>query len=164
VIISILHINLTNLRELNLNDMKNLRFQLIAFLLLASVGVLVAQEDPKTMNVPEGKAIIYIIRVRDSYGMFRSVNKIDSMDLPTMGSRNFVYKIVDPGDHKIVCKGSTKESLMDIKVEAGKKYFIIQKVATMLIGVYWAKLSIEEDEKNAEKIMKDCIEAKFKEK
>ena len=53
---------------------------------------------------------------------------------------------------------------MDINVEAGKKYFIIQRVATMLIGVYWAKLSIEEDEKNAEKIMKDCIEAKFKEK
>jgi len=72
------------------------------------------------MNVPEGKAIIYIIRVRDGNGMFRSVNKIDGIDLPTMGSRNFVYKVVDPGDHKVVCKGSTKESLMDVNAEAGK--------------------------------------------
>jgi hypothetical protein len=143
--------------------MKNLRFLLVAFLLLVNAGASVAQEDPKTMNVPDGKAIIYIIRVRDGNGMFRSVNKIDGIDLPTMGSRNFVYMVVDPGDHKILCKGSTKESLMDLKVEAGKKYYVIQRVSAIVMGVYWAKIALEDDEKAAQKIIKDCIEAKFKE-
>lgn len=143
--------------------MKNLRFLFISFFLLASVGASVAQEDPKTMNVPEGKAIIYIIRVRDGNGMFRSVNKIDGIDLPTMGSRNFVYMVVDPGDHKVVCKGSTKESLMEVKAEAGKKYYVTQTVSMIVMSVYWTKLAIEKDENKAQKILKDCTEAKFKE-
>ena len=142
--------------------MKNLRFLFIAFFLFGSAGASIAQDDPKTMNVPEGKAIIYIIRVRDGNGMFRSVNKIDGIDLPTMGSRDFVYKVVDPGDHKIACKGSTKESLMDVTAEAGKKYYVIQSVGMMVMSVYWTRLAMEKDENKAQKILKDCTEAKFK--
>ena len=33
----------------------------------------------------------------------------------------------------------------------------------MVMSVYWTKLSIEKDENKAQKILKDCVEAKFKE-
>jgi hypothetical protein len=142
--------------------MKKLLFLSVAFFLFVNIGVSFAQDDPKTMNVPEGKAIIYIIRLRDTYGMFRSVNKIDGSELPTLGSRDFVYKVVDPGDHKVVCKGSTKESEIAVKAEAGKKYYVIQRCTVMMMGVYWTKLSMENDMVKAQKIIKDCSEAKFK--
>jgi hypothetical protein len=130
--------------------------------LLANVGISVAQDDPRTMNVPEGKAIIYVYRTRDSYGMFRSVNKIDGVELPTLGSRDFIYKVVDPGENKVVSKGSTKESELVVKTEAGQKYYVNQQVSVMFMSVYWAKLTLEKDAKRAEKIIKDFTEAKFK--
>jgi hypothetical protein len=142
--------------------MKKLRFLVIIVLLLANVGIVVAQEEPKNMTVPEGKAVIYIIRLRDIEGMWRSINKIDDTDLPTLGSRNYVYKVVEPGDHKVICKGSTKESVLNVTVEAGKKYYVIQRVSVFTYGVYWTKLALEKDQKRADKYISDCIEAKFK--
>jgi hypothetical protein len=142
--------------------LKKLMFLLVAFILFANVRVSFSQDESKIMSVPEGKAIIYIIRLRDTYEMFRSVNKIDGEELSTLGSRDFVYKIVDPGDHKVVCKGSTKESEIAVKAEAGKKYYVIQRCTVMKMGVYCTKLSMENDIVKAMKIIKDCSEAKFK--
>lgn len=134
----------------------------LTLFILGSTLTTLGQDDPKTMNPPDGKAIIYIIRMRDTYGMFRSVNKIDGTELPTLGSRDFVYKVVDPGDHKVTSKGSTKESEIEVKAEAGKKYFVIQRCKMMVMGVYWTNLSMENDMKKAQNIIKDCTEAKFK--
>jgi hypothetical protein len=143
--------------------MKNLRFLFFALFLFASVGVSVAQDDPRTMPVPEGKAVIYIIRMFDTYGMYRSVNKIDDTELPTLGSRDYVYKVVNPGENKVISKGSTKESELIVKTEAGKKYYVIQNVSVMFYSVYWAKLSLLKDEKRAQKTLSGCTESKFKE-
>jgi hypothetical protein len=150
-----------NLRELNLFIMKYLRFLIIAFLIVANLSVVVAQDDPKTMAVPEGKSIIYLIRSRDGYGFFHLANKIDDVVLPTLFSRNFTYIIVDPGDHKVWCKGSARQSELVVKTEAGKKYYVLQVVSSMY-GAFWANLSLMNNQK-AEKFIKDCIEAKPKE-
>jgi hypothetical protein len=142
--------------------MKTLKFLIFALFLLGNVGIAVAQDDPRTMAVPDGKAIIYIIRTFDTYGMFRSVNKIDGTELPTLGSRDYVYKVVDPGENKVNSKGSTKESELTVKTEAGKKYYVLQQVSVMFYSVYWAKLSLIKDEKRAQKTLSGCTEAKFK--
>jgi hypothetical protein len=70
--------------------MKKIRFLFFALFLLANVGISIAQDDPRSMKVPDGKAIIYVLRMRDTYGMFRSVNKIDGVELPTLGSRDYI--------------------------------------------------------------------------
>jgi hypothetical protein len=142
--------------------MKNLRFLIVAFLLVANIGVSVAQDDPKTMAVPEGKSIIYLMRQKDMYGLFHMANKIDEVVVPTLYSRNFTYLVVDPGDHKVWCKGSTKQSELVVKTEAGKKYYVLQVVSSMY-GAFWANLSLVSDPKRADKYIKDCIEAKPKE-
>ena len=99
----------------------------------------------KAVAIPEGKAIIYIIRPSMALAPYRMVNKIAGTELKTTGGNQFVYQIVEPGKNSVVCKGSTKESIIEVDAVAGKTYVVLQQVSSPLVGVYYARLSVTED-------------------
>jgi hypothetical protein len=114
------------------------------FALFATVAFCQIPAD-KAVTIPEGKAIVYIVRPSSALGMFRTINKIDGTELKTLGGYEYVYKIVDPGKISVVCKGSSKESPIEVNAEAGKTYVVVQQVMSQIIGVYYCRLSITED-------------------
>lgn len=130
---------------------------LLCLLLIMGVSVFAKDDAPKTITPPEGKAVIYIVRPSGSQGYYRLVNSIDGVELKSTGGNEFVYLVVDPGKHKVVCKGSTKPSELDVEVEAGKSAYVLQQIATPPVGVavYWCNLSLLTDEKKIAKAMKN---------
>lgn len=118
---------------------------LLSFIALGITSAYAQIPADKAVAIPEGKSLIYISRPSAALGAFRMVNKIDGVELKTTGGRQHVYLIVDPGKHKVVCKGSTKESVLEVETKAGKTYMVVQQVASPVIGVYYARLSLTED-------------------
>lgn len=145
---------------------------LLCLLLIMGVSVFAKDDAPKTITPPEGKAVIYIVRydpplansIGPSMGVgasiaklsLRIVNKIDSIELKTTGRNEFVYMIVDPGKHKVACKGSTEETVLEVDTEAGKTYYVHQKYKCVVVGVFWCDLELLTDAKKIEKYMKNC--------
>lgn len=129
---------------------------LLVSLLMLFASATFAQADPKVITPPAGKSVIYIVRPSPTYGMFRLVNKIDDVELKTTGGTEFVYLIVDPGKHKIVCKGSTKPTELEVTTEAGQSIYVLQEVGypPVGIGIYWCNLEVITDAKKIEKYMK----------
>ncbi|HOS84492.1 MAG TPA: hypothetical protein PK199_06200 [Bacteroidales bacterium] len=131
--------------------------KIIFLLSLFVIGITSIQAQipaDKAVKIPEGKALIYISRPSAALGAFRMVNKIDEVELKTTGGRQHVYLIVDPGKHKVICKGSTKESILEVDAKAGKTYMVVQQVASPVIGVYYARLSLTEDPAKMGKYLK----------
>lgn len=87
----------------------------------------------KTMEPPEGKAVIYVIQDFKHYVRKNTASTIyvDGKFIGNVGNYAFLYAIVEPGEHQIKSDGLFG-SKKGIKVKAGEKYYFRQarKVGT----------------------------------
>jgi hypothetical protein len=134
--------------------MKKLNLLIFCFIIALSTNSIIAQDDPKTMTPPDGKGIIYIINPRTSSGL-RSVNKCDGNDLPSMAGHDYIYVVVDAGKHTITSKGASRATPIDVTVESGKKYYIVQTLKGPIFAYYYG-LALETNEKKINKYMDNC--------
>ena len=102
---------------------------LFLLFILSGFAAFSQSSDPKTMAVPDGKAIIYVVRpeaIGSAIGMIVTING------EVMGAtkgKNYIYKVVDPGTYSITWKvTSDAPEPVSVQAEAGKKYYVWQDV------------------------------------
>jgi len=101
----------------------------------------------------EGKAIVYFLRPT-SFGALIKMNiECDSVHIGSTYAGKYVYTILDTGLHHFISRAENNASL-DIKLEAGKLYYIKQKVK---MGFLFAETGLElADEKDGKKYLGKC--------
>lgn len=137
---------------------KKILFFSVLLFLTTSLFASSKDDEAKRISIPEGKSVIYILRPNDWSTAYFFVNKIDTTGLKTTGGHEFVYLVVDPGTHKVVCKGSTKESELELTTEAGKAYYVNQELKTPPFppGIYWSELTLLKEQKKIDKAFGNC--------
>lgn len=80
----------------------------------------------KTLTAPEGKAIVYFVRpsVVGTIVPFK-VSCNDSL-IGSITGKKYLFVVLDSNTYKFISKAEN-DAEIEIKVEAGKKYFIEQK-------------------------------------
>ena len=112
--------------------MKKLTLLILVFTATFAFG---QKEDFKNMPVPEGKAIIYLVRPEIVGSKIKMVVTLNGADWGMTKAKNYLYKIVEPGEYKIGWKVSSKapEPLL-IVAKPNTKYYVLQNVRMPLIG------------------------------
>ncbi|MBY9005278.1 MAG: DUF2846 domain-containing protein [Candidatus Lokiarchaeota archaeon] len=86
-----------------------------------------SDDDLKNMKPPEGKGLIYLIRSKSTGSIIKFKVFVNDEYIGATRGKKFIYKVVDPGHYKILSKAENKHEI-ELEVEAGKTYFILQKV------------------------------------
>lgn len=81
----------------------------------------------ENITIPEGKALIYIIRTSAFGFAIKFKVFIDNELIGYTKGKNYLYAYLDPGSHQILSKAENK-GLLKLNVEAGKTYYVKQKV------------------------------------
>lgn len=93
-------------------------------------------KDLKNMKPPEGKGLIYLIRSRSTGTLIKFKVFVNDEYIGATKGKNFLYKIVDPGHYKILSKAENQHEI-EFEVEAGKIYYVLQKIR---LGVIKARV------------------------
>lgn len=100
-----------------------------------------AQTDKKnhpTPDAPADKAMIYILRPTIIGYKIKSKLAVDGVWTGVNRGRTYFYFTLDPGEHYF-CSESENQDYLALKVEAGKTYFLQQKVEA---GVWKARTNL----------------------
>lgn len=81
------------------------------------------------MLPPEDKALVFIIRRQSMAKLINLTLECNGVYLCTTIGKRFIYLILDPGSYTFVSKAKNKSSLQ-LNLEAGNTYFILQKLST----------------------------------
>jgi len=105
------------------------------------------------MIPPEGKALVYVVRPNRAGGLIKFKFHVDGKHVGTTKARRFLYSVLDPGPHLFMSK-SENESEMQLNLEAGKTYFLKQKIK---IGALKARNElIQVNESEGREMMQKC--------
>ncbi len=91
------------------------------------------------MTPPEGKALVYIVRSKKAGFLIKFHVYFNENYIGATKGKNFLYAIVDPGHYVVLSKSFENKHEIEIDVEAGKTYFILQKVR---VGVVAARVKM----------------------
>jgi hypothetical protein len=81
----------------------------------------------RTLQPPDGKALVYILRPSIFGLAVRMFLDCDSVHIGSTMAHNFVYALLEPGTHTLMSTSENHPTL-EITVEAGKVYYIKQEV------------------------------------
>lgn len=132
--------------------MKILLFTLILF----STTLGYAQSgDSKNMIVPEGKAVIYLLRPQKLGFAIKMEVMLNGEYWGTTKGKQYLYKVVDPGLYKIEWKvSSNAPTPMTVDAKAGAKYYVLQEID---MGTWHAACDFEMmTEEKGVKALKKC--------
>jgi hypothetical protein len=112
-----------------------------------------ARTDKSTHPTPEpaaGKALVYILRPAIIGSKIQTRLAVDGEWVGTNRGRNYFFLNLDPGTHYL-CSKSENRSVLAVRLEAGKTYFVEQKVS---MGIMKArnKLVLLSDSDGREKL------------
>jgi len=105
----------------------------------SSYDSFVTDSIAKNLSAIEGKAIVYIIRPSLLGALVRIGVVCDDQPLGSTMAKQYIFAILDPGKHTFSAHTENKASL-DIILEAGKIYYIKQKVK---MGLVVARVGLE---------------------
>lgn len=116
---------------------------------------LTAETDKTTHPTPEparGQALVYVIRPTMNGNKIQTKLGVDGKWVGVNRGHNYFFLQLDPGEHYFCSKAENKSTLA-VKVEAGKTYFVEQK---MKVGLMKArnKLALLPDEEGKKKLAK----------
>lgn len=122
-----------------------------------------ADNYARKLVVPEGKALVYIVRPNTLGFAIKFRVYCDGKYIGTTGGRNYIYTILDAGKHKFISQAENNEE-MEIYLEANRTYYIEQVPMMGLIKARNELVNISENE-GQEKLLKcklsaDCTENK----
>ena len=79
----------------------------------------------KTMQPPNGKALVYLIRPGSMASLITFDVTCDDVRIGAVPAKRFIYAILEPGTHKLVGKAENNSEL-SLTVQADQTYFIEQ--------------------------------------
>ena len=104
-----------------------------------------SDKEIKELSPPDGNALVYILRP-SSVGKFVKFKTFcNDQYIGAIKGKNYLYIILEPGLYKFMAKAENKD-VVDLVVEPGKTYFLLQKAK---MGAIKARVKIylmEEDE------------------
>lgn len=106
----------------------------------------------KQMSPPENKALVFIVRRQSMAKLIKVTLECNGVYLGTTKGKRFIYLILDPGSYTFVSKAKNKSSLQ-LNLEAGNSYFILQKISTGGIMTI-TKLELMEETTGRKKLKK----------
>ncbi|HEV8523087.1 MAG TPA: DUF2846 domain-containing protein, partial [Terriglobales bacterium] len=80
-----------------------------------------------TPEAPPDKALIYVIRPSKWGHKIQTKLGVDGKWVGVNRGNNYFFFTLDPGEHYF-CSQAENRSLMTVKVDAGKTYFLQQKI------------------------------------
>jgi hypothetical protein len=92
-----------------------------------------------TPEAPEGKAMVYVLRPTMMGNKIQTKLAVDGEWKGVNRGNNYFFFPLDPGEH-YVCSKAENRSVMTIKVEAGKTYYLQQHIH---MGVMKARNSVD---------------------
>lgn len=105
------------------------------------------------MIPPEGKALVYVVRPNRAGGIIKFQFHVDGKHVGTTKARRFLYLVLDPGPHLFMSK-SENESEMQLNLEAGKTYFLKQKIKLGALKTMNELIQVNESE--GREILQNC--------
>lgn len=131
--------------------MKLLKVVLIFILIGLSVSETFAQKE--TIEVPEDKALVYILRPSIFGFAIKMKIDCDGKYIGATTAKRYIYHFVDAGEHTFSCETEAIDEIVyDFK--AGETYYIKQSINPGVIMARSNFLLIDKTE--AEKLFKKC--------
>ena len=84
-----------------------------------------ASDRAKSLTPPEGKALVYVVRLAGIQHALLTAVTCDGTTLGKNGAGRFIYAILDPGSHLFASIAENKGEL-PLVLEAGKTYYLEQ--------------------------------------
>jgi hypothetical protein len=110
---------------------------------------------------PTDKALIYVMRPTHYGGAIQTKLAVDRKWVGVNGPDNYFYIVLDPGPHYF-CSQAENHSLLSLVVEAGKTYYLQQKITMGLMKARNDLQLLDEDE--GKKSLAKCNLSVFEEK
>ncbi|MDX1910356.1 MAG: DUF2846 domain-containing protein [Saprospiraceae bacterium] len=107
----------------------------------------------KSMTAPSDMALVYVIRPSSYGGVVRMELTCDGNNIGSTQGKQFIYTLVPPGKHEFISKSENKDALTMV-VEAGKTYFLEQKVSTGWVMARTELVRIMDESKGRQKLGK----------
>ena len=85
------------------------------------------KDQHPTPDAPEGKAMVYVLRPTRIGFAIQTKLAVDGEWVGVNKGKTYFYFPLDPGKHQL-CSKSENRSLLEITVEAGKTYYLQQKI------------------------------------
>ena len=114
-----------------------------------------------TPEAPAGKALVYVIRPTMSGNKIQTKLAVDQRWVGVNRGHNYFFLELDPGEHYF-CSKAENTSTLAVKVEAGKTYFVEQKIKTGFMKAR-NKLAVLSDAEGQKKLAK-CHPSSWQEK
>ncbi|MCA1613848.1 MAG: DUF2846 domain-containing protein [Acidobacteria bacterium] len=115
-----------------------------------------AKTDKKQHPVPEppaDKALVFVIRPTMWGNKIQTKLAVDGQWMGVNRGDNYFFFTLDPGEHHF-CSDAENRSLLSLKVEAGKTYYLQQKVK---VGLWKARNKLVAlDEAEGKKGLAEC--------
>lgn len=115
-----------------------------------------AKTDKKQHPVPEppaDKALVFVIRPTMWGNKIQTKLAVDGQWVGTNRGDNYFFFTLEPGEHHF-CSDSENRSLLSLKVEAGKTYYLQQKIK---VGLWKARNKLVVlDEAEGKKGLAEC--------
>jgi len=93
------------------------------------------KEDFKKMAVPDGKAIIYLVRPAVKASQLKMIVTLNDADWGITKGKNYLYKIVDPGEYRIGWKvSSDAPPPLLVVAKANTKHYVLQDIKLPPVG------------------------------
>jgi hypothetical protein len=116
----------------------------------------------KMVPIPEGKSVIYIVRPSAFGFAIKFKVLVDDVEIGSTMGTNFIYAIVNPGEHQILSKSENNEK-MTLNTEAQKTYFI-EQIPTMGLVIARNELKLLDEAVGKEKLSKCKLSSSLKAK
>ncbi|HEX8087406.1 MAG TPA: DUF2846 domain-containing protein [Blastocatellia bacterium] len=118
------------------------------------------QQHP-TPEPPPDKAIVYVIRPTLWGNKVQTKLAVDGQWMGVNRGNNYFFFTLDPGEH-FFCSDLENRSLLTLTVEAGKTYYLQQKIR---MGMWKARNQLAAlDDKEGKKGLAECHLSIFEEK
>jgi hypothetical protein len=129
-------------------------FALLFLLSCTSTQLASGESDKlKNMSAPADMSLVYVLRPSSYGGVVRMELTCDGNNIGSTQGKQFIYTLVPPGKHEFISKSENKDALTLI-TEAGKTYFIEQKVSTGWVMARTELVRVMDDAKGRQKLGK----------
>jgi hypothetical protein len=137
--------------------MTKLKFSI--FFILFSIAAY-CQQNSTVLKPSAEEALVYVVRPTNMGFAVGFSIACDDILLGKTKGKSYVYGFIEPGTHKILASGGEKDAELEINVEAGKTYYVEQKIK---MGVLLARTKLELlTEEEGLKALAKCKPAKAK--
>jgi hypothetical protein len=116
------------------------KFLFIALFALSSIATYCQPDSTSVLKPTKEEALVYVVRPAKMGFLVLFSISCDGAPMGTTKGKQYIYGLMKPGTHKLLATGGEKDAELEINVEAGKTYYIEQKIK---MGVVLARTRLE---------------------